>query len=721
MTTTSSSRVFCRITLLAGIFTGAGTVSYAQQVLMPPRLPAQGTVAAQSAPAGTAAGNSTGATGATGAAAGPNQRAEIYYDVTMAHLYEVDYETSSKSEDANRAIDFYKKAYALDPNSPVIGEQLAEMYFVAQRIRDAVTEAQQILRRDPANLPTRRLLARIYIRSLGDLSKSADEPATVALALEQLSQIVRLDPTDVESALWLARLERLGGKPEEAEKVLRGILAGDPNNESALQQLTQLLLDAGKSNEAVDLLEQALARTPSADLYEQLGDAYMQLHDASDAEKAYRSAVDLEPDQASHRRSLAQSLFDQGKYPEASAEYQKLADAEPDDANNHLRLAEINRTLRQFDKAEQEVLLAKKRAPGNLEVLYNEASIYEAEERYDDAIRVLSDAVAGVKGQAEVTPGRRRTLAILYQLLGQFYKDGQNYTAAINTFREMVKLGPEEDRRGRLLIIDSYRADRDLPHAFEEARKALTDYPHDRGFSIGEAMLYGDNNQSAEAEQLLRPLLNNSPADLEIYFDLAQIYEQDRRFAEAEQTVHTSEKLAERASDRETATFLLGGILAREKKYDEAEQMFKGILALDPSNAPVLNYYGYILADRGMRLDEAVGLLRRALDQDPTNPAYLDSIGWAYYKQNKLTEAEAAVRKAVTRDAHDPSILAHLGDILAKGGSNEQAAAAWEKSLAEWHRMAPADFEADKAAELEQKITSVKRRVAEQNPRSKPQ
>ena len=208
------------------------------------------------------------------------QRAEIYYDVTMAHLYEVDYETSSKSEDANRAIDFYKKAYALDPNSPVIGEQLAEMYFVAQRIRDAVTEAQQILRRDPSNLPTRRLLARIYIRSLGDLSKSADEPATVALAVEQLSQIVRLDPTDVESALWLARLERLSGKQEEAEKVLRGILAGDPDNESALQQLTQLLLDAGKSNEAVDLLEQALARTPSADLYEQLGDAYTQLHDA---------------------------------------------------------------------------------------------------------------------------------------------------------------------------------------------------------------------------------------------------------------------------------------------------------------------------------------------------------------------------------------------------------------------------------------------------------
>ncbi len=60
----------------------------------------------------------------------------------------------------------------------------------------------------------------------------------------------------------------------------------------------------------------------------------------------------------------------------------------------------------------------------------------------------------------------------------------------------MVKLGPEEDRRGRLLIIDSYRADRDFPHAFAEARKGLADYPHDRGLSIGQAMLYGENNQS---------------------------------------------------------------------------------------------------------------------------------------------------------------------------------------------------------------------------------
>src|SRR5215467_13086474 len=88
-------------------------------------------------------------------------RADAYFDYTMGHIYEQQYENTSKAEYASQAIDFYKKAYALDPKSPVIGEHLAEMYWKAQRIREAVAEAQQILKREPNDVPTRRLLARI--------------------------------------------------------------------------------------------------------------------------------------------------------------------------------------------------------------------------------------------------------------------------------------------------------------------------------------------------------------------------------------------------------------------------------------------------------------------------------------------------------------------------------------------------------------------------------
>jgi len=372
--------------------------------------------------------------------------------------------------------------------------------------------------------------------------------------------------------------------------------------------------------------------------------------------------------------------------------------------------------MRQFDKAEEQILLAKKLAPGNLEVIYNEAAVYEAEEHYDEAVRVVSGAVAELKSESEFAPARRRSLGILYQLLGQLYRDQQNYTAAINTFEEMVRLGPEEDLRARMLIIDSYRANRDLSHAFDAASKALSEHPRDRGLLISQAILYGENKQPELAVQNLQPLLENSPSDLEIYSNLAQVYTETRHYGDAEKAVRSAEKLARNPTDKETVGFLLGGMYERQKKYEQAELAFKGVLALNPQNAPTLNYFGYMLADRGVRLDEAADMLRRALDLDPTNAAYLDSMGWIFYKQNKLPEAENYIRKAIDHDSHDPTMLSHLGDVLAKSGRTELAAVEWERSLAEWHRVVPAEFEEDKVAELEQKISSVKRHLAQQKP-----
>ena len=173
-------------------------------------------------------------------------RAEAYYNFTIGHIYEQQYEASSNAEYATKAIEAYKKAYALDPKSQVIGERLAEMYWKAQRIHDAVAEAQEILKRDPDNVQSRRLLGRIYLRSLGDVSVSSGQSETVSRAIEQYREINRLDPADSESALWLARLYRLKNEHDKAEQVLRSILKNDPENEPAVEQLTQLLMDQGK-------------------------------------------------------------------------------------------------------------------------------------------------------------------------------------------------------------------------------------------------------------------------------------------------------------------------------------------------------------------------------------------------------------------------------------------------------------------------------------------
>jgi Flp pilus assembly protein TadD len=239
-------------------------------------------------------------------------------------------------------------------------------------------------------------------------------------------------------------------------------------------------------------------------------------------------------------------------------------------------------------------------------------------------------------------------------------------------------------------------------------------YPKDRGIHVTQALLYGENAQTDQAATLLRAQLDGTANDFEIQLDLGQVYEQGKRWPDAEQAIHAAEKVAPGPSEKEMAGFMLGAIFERQKKFDQAEEQFRGVLDANPRNPSALNYYGYMLADRGIRLDEAADLIKRALVEDPNNAAYQDSLGWAYFKQNKLPEAEELLRKAATRESHDPTILSHLGDVYAKMGNDNLAEAQWQKSVDEWHRVLPGDFEPAKLAEVEQKMSALKRRLAQQ-------
>jgi tetratricopeptide (TPR) repeat protein len=645
-------------------------------------------------------------------------RADAYYNFTLGHLYELQFEQTSQHEYATRAIEAYKRAYALDPQSPIIGERLAEMYWKAQRIRDAVAEATEILKRDPNDLPTHHLLARIYLRSLGDINNtgSAAQMETVGKALAEYREVHRLDPTDQEATLWLARLYRLHNEQEKSEQVLRALLNEDPDNDQALEELTHLLLDENKASEATSLLESMNARSPSGTLYDLLGDAYTQTHDFAKAEGAYRKAADLEPSEAGHLRGLGNALLAEEKYTDALVVFQKLSDLMPDDSDTYVSMARIYRELHQYDKAEENLVKARQYSPGSLDVMFNEAMIYESQGRYEDAIRVLSDAVTGVKAQPPAMPSRRRNLAILYQQLGMLYRDTQNYQAAIYTFQELSHLGDEEDRRARVLIMDTYRQAKDLPKALQAGREAVAKYPDDASISASQALLLGENQQADEGVKLLQADLKNKTPDRESYVNIAQVYERSHRFKEAEEAARKAESLSSDPHENEITWLLLGAIYEKQMMLDKAEEQFKKVLAVNPKNAEVLNYYGYMLADRGIRLEEAQEMIERALEQQPFNGAFLDSLGWVYYKQNKIDDALSALRKASEREAHDPTIRLHLGDAYAKQGRMDLAATEWEKSLNEWHRALPGDVENDKIAEVEKKLGQAKHHVAQKSP-----
>ena len=644
-----------------------------------------------------------------------SSHADAYYYFTMGHLQEQQYEMSSSADEAAASIESYKKALALEPDSAVILERLAEIYAKSQHIRDAVVQAQEALKIDPENVDAHRLLARIYVRTLGDMSAGEVQQENLTKAVDQFQAILKTDPNDTYSLLWLARLYRFQNQHAEAEKVLRQILAHESDNGPALEQLSQLLIDQGRSQEAIELLTRAAGDSASPDIYDLLGDAYSQAKDYANAEKAYGEAIAGDPDDPGHRHGLAQALLSEDKYAEALEQFNKLSELEPGTSENFLRAAQLYRRLGQFEQAEASLSRAKQLAPGSLEILYNEALLYEDQGRYDDAVKVLSDAIAGIKSQTG-GDGNPSALAILYEQLGHAYKEQRNFPAALSSFEEMGKLNPDSAKRARVLIIDTYRDSHDIDRAIAEAKKALDESPEAPDMTVTLALLYGEKSDTVAARQLLQGLLKGNDADLEIYLDMAQVESRGKKYSDAEQSAQKAEQMAHEPAGKETVWYVLGSIYERQKKFDDAEQEFRKVLDVNPNNGPVLNYYGYMLADRGIRVDEAASLIQRALQQEPNNGAYLDSLGWAYYKQNKLVEAEEYLRKAIDREGNDPTILSHLADVYLKLGQNERAAELFERALAEWQKALPADYEADKVTAIEAQLKTLKRRLAQKTP-----
>jgi Tfp pilus assembly protein PilF len=156
------------------------------------------------------------------------------------------------------------------------------------------------------------------------------------------------------------------------------------------------------------------------------------------------------------------------------------------------------------------------------------------------------------------------------------------------------------------------------------------------------------------------------------------VYQRAKKYDQAQAVLV---KAIQRFPNEEQVYFLQGSLYEKQKKYEEAEKAFRKALDLQKDDPAVMNYLGYMLADRGIHLDEAESLIQKAVQADPTNGAYLDSLGWVYYKQNRFDRAEEYLKKAVIFVNFDSSIHDHLGDLYFKTKRYDEARMEWNKSL----------------------------------------
>src|SRR5579864_5527 len=651
------------------------------------------------------------------AAPKPPDRAAAYYHYGLAHMYEEMVAMYGRSEYVTKAIEEYRLAIEADPSSEFLNAGLAELYAKTGRIRDAVEEAQDIIKRDPNNLEAHKLLGRIYVRSLGDVQSGAQSQDVLKKAIEQYEAIVRIEPKSSDNHLWLGRLYIANKDMLKAETEFKTAISLDPTSEEAITNVAYLYNEEGNNQKAAETLNSVPEEGRTTKIYSALGYTYEQQKDYKKAIAAYKQAISLDHENLDAMRGLAQNLANDNQTDAALQEYIAVQQADPEDPQAALRIAEIYRHMGKFDLALENLKKAESMMQDSLEVPYNEAIVLEAQGRYDEAADILQKLVTRTaRTDGNYSPGERNNRALFLERLGNLYREENRPLLAMETFRKIVDLGGQESARGYQEIIESYRDQKQWADASRTAHEAVKKLPDDNALTLVLATELADDGKVDEAVQMAKSLLKGTAEDRETYVGLSQIYARLKRWKDAEDSLVQAEKLSTRPEEKQYVLFLQGSMYERQKKYDQAEQSFRQVLQQDPNNTMTLNYLGYMLADRNTRLEEALTLIKKAVSMDPQNGAYLDSLGWAYFRLGNYDLAEENLRKAAEKTPNDATIQDHLGELYSKTNRLKQAATHWERALDEWGKSVPADVDQQDVARVTKKLESTKVKLAQQKP-----
>lgn len=642
-------------------------------------------------------------------------KAAAYYHYALGHLYaELAATYNNRGDYFNRAIENYRLAIKADPGASFLAEELSDLYIQSGRLREAVSDAEDVLKQNPNDLNARRILARIYARLINDSQQNRVDETYLKKAIEQYQRITEKEPKDTDSWLMLGRLYKISQNSVDAEKAFKKALENDPDSEDALTGLAMVYADLGDAKNAAEMLRRVSDKSPSGRSLAALASAYEQMREYGLAAEALRKAIELSPAAAGElKRSLARDLMLADQLDESLKVYEEIAGEEPRDAEAHLRISQIYRQKRDFAKARAAANKAREIEPNSLEIRFNEVNLLEAEGKPREAIDLMKEIVSST-AKRNYSAAERGNRVVLLERLGSMYRANDQVAPAVETFRQMGEVDGDMGARGAVQIVETYRMAKDLAKAEAEARAALAKFPNDRMVRTVHASVLADAGKNDAAVAEMKKLVAEHN-DRETLMSLAQIYDKTKRYAEMAQALDEAAKLSQTSEEKHAVQFMRGAMYEKQKKFDLAEAEFRKLIEADPDNAGALNYLGYMMADRGVRLQEALQLITKALDLDPGNGAYLDSLGWVYYHLGRYDEAEEQLRLALEKAPRDATIHDHLGDTYYKQGKLKEAISQWEVALKEWNASAPAEQDTAEIAKVQRKLEGAKVQLAKQN------
>lgn len=529
-------------------------------------------------------------------------------------------------DDLDMAAHFAYEGLKLDPSDVKLRRFLVQVLEREGAHEEAVTQIEILLTYETASWPLYRHLAYLYLET--------GQEERIGVLFEKL---LKDSKTPLEIKVDIASVFTRVGERERAEAIYASVLSKNPRVEDAWLGWADLKLSQGERQQAMQIYRNAARQLPDSSI------PLYYLARLIVAEPDLEEIIREETPSVLYRLGVV--LSDAGKLDLAALLFKRVVNMQPDSVEGWLDLGRYYLYLEDYEQLHSVMQQAAEVMPDSSEIYLFWATALERGGRYDRATEVYEQGIAQFPDSVQ-----------LYLYWGLLMEDMDQWEEAIEHYQRALQVvGPDVELYLRWgICLGRLSRWQEALSRYEAASEV--DAEHGQvwlhwGIALQQVTRWEDAIEKLNAAV---PLL---PDDYNVLFYLASCYE--------------------RAS-RE---------LANGDYFTSAVETFRTIIEANPEDAFALNYLGYMYAEKGINLEEAVQLLLRAIAIDPNNSAFLDSLGWAYFQLGDLTEAERYLDRAIEwlDEEEDGESLAiiydHAGDIAQAQGRRSDARGHWTRAL----------------------------------------
>ena len=490
---------------------------------------------------------------------------------------------------------------------------------------EAISQFKKALEYDPKSAYIHLRVAEEYLK----LSEFESAKSHVNTAL-------KLDPKFADAHLLKGGLDAAEKKYEEAAAHYQKVIELDPSREQAYIFLATIYAEQGKYMEGIKLLNKLLHIEPQSYwAYYYLGRIYIEQGKPNEAVRAYKQSLKINP--SFHLAALALGI------------HYELRDQVERAIHVYLEAIDRGDTSPRLLKRTVQLLLAKQ-----------------------DYVRVLK-LLEELKSQ---DPGDLNNRV----RIGLIYYEMKDYERAQHEFKDLIKEYPESDRLQYYLSSVYEKLGK-----YDEAIQIFGKIKYGSEFYIDalnrHAFLLVERNQFEKAISLVEKAIEQKPGSGQLYEVLASIYEKKEKFDEALNVLNKAKEKFPPLKKDERLIYYTGTIYDKMGNFEKSIAVMQEILKLNPNHADALNFVGYSYSIKGIRLDEAEAMIKKALSLKPGEGYIEDSLGWIYFIKGDYKRAKKYLEKAVILKADEPVILDHLADLYIKLDDIKKAQSLYQKAL----------------------------------------